>query len=773
MLIWLFIQNETGYDRHYQDAEQIYRVTTRVERGADQEPIVVALTSPPVGTLLKADFDVVDSYTRLMMGSFDLSYQRKNFKEKLYFADANFFDIFDLKVLAGNLSQALSTPEAIVLTKDRAIKYFGSPEAAINKTMLLDNQRNVVVTAVLDDLPENTHLSFNVLLSMEMLQEFFGDDILEDWNGRAAGYTYIKLTNGKSISPVLAGMPEFIKNRLPNPEMQRLEVQGITDIHLHSARKFEMKEGGDVSVIFTMALVAFTILLMACFNYINLSTALATMRSKEVGVRKVLGAEKGQLIAQFMTESAVTAIISAVLAVAALAVLLPYFNNFLSLSLQLGWQDLEFWGGFVAVLAVVILLGGGYSAFYQSSLNPIVAIHNSDFLPSKLGGTQLRKLLVVAQFTVSVVLMIATMVVYLQVNFAKNIDLGYDDKDLLVLYGAANPQVQEAYELMKTQWQSHPGIDEVTASSATPPVSLMGRVQYRIPSANQSEFDYIAYNAIDYNFFSTYDIGIIAGRGFSEAQKGDAFSFESGAGVVINERAVEVLGWANLQQALGQQMLVKSLDGEREVMTTIVGISENVHMSSVHDPIHPQLYFVMLPYMQDISIRIRGDRQEAMNHIRQVWQQRLPNVALVSGFVDVGIESLYRDEEHRLKLFTGFSVLAVSIALLGLFGLSMFTAQRKVKEIGVRKVLGAELSDIVALLSKDFTKLVVIANILGIPLAYYLMSNWLEQFSYRIDMPVLSFAVVFVLTLLLSVATIASQAVRVASLPPANSLRDE
>ncbi|CAH9050289.1 hypothetical protein PSECIP111951_00162 [Pseudoalteromonas holothuriae] len=773
ILIWLFIQNETGYDQNFKQAEQIYRVTTRVERGENQDPIVVALTSPPVGVLLKSDFDGIASYTRLMMGGFDLKYENKSFNERVYFADENFFEIFELPVLAGNLSSALSQPEAVVLTKNKALKYFGSVEAAINKSMLLDSTRNVIVTAVLDDLPKNTHLSFDVLLSMPMLQQFFGEDILEDWNGRAAGYTYIKLHEGQSISPIMMGLPEFINNRLPNPEVSRLEIQSIQDIHLHSSRKFEMKKGGDISAVITMAIVALAILLMACFNYINLSTALATMRSKEVGVRKVLGAEKGQLAMQFITESAVTSVISAILALIGIVFFLPYFNSFLSLDIQFDWQNVEFWVGLFVILAVVVLLGGGYSAFYQAALNPIVALRNSDFQPGRFGGTQLRKLLVIVQFAVSVVLMVATLVVYQQVQFAKNIDVGYEKENMVVLYGAGNPAVRDAYEVMKSQWQSHPKITDVTASSSTPPVSLMGRVQYRIPSKNQPEFDYIAFNAIDFNYFSTYGINMVAGQAFSEQRKSEAFTSESGAGVIINERAVEVLGWKTPATAVGQQMIIKSIDGERDVMTTIIGVSKNIHVSSVHDPIHPQVYFVMRPYMKDISIRINGDQQEALAHIRNVWKQKLPNISMIDGFVDVGFDSLYRDEEHRLKLFTCFSIIAVTIALLGLFGLSMFTAQRKVKEISIRQVLGAEMPDIISMLSKDFLKLVALSNLIGAPLAYFMMSNWLSEFSYRIDFPILSLISVIVVTLILSFITIASQAIRVASIPPANSLRDE
>jgi putative ABC transport system permease protein len=774
LLIWLFIQNETGYDGQFTDAERLYRVTTKVQRGGGQDPIVVAITSPSVGPSIKANFTVVDDFTRLMMGSHEFKYKNKSFNERVFFAQENYFELFDFKVLKGSIASSLTRPGSVVMTENRAIKYFGSAQKALGKNMTVGNKYNAQVTAVIADLPKNTHFAFNVLLSMDLLRQFKGDDILEDWTGRSAGYTFIRLKPGQSITPVVDGMRDFVKNNIPNPEKHHFELQPVGDIHLYSDRKVEMKPNGDINVIYTMAIVALVILLMACFNYINLSTAIATIRAKEVGVRKVLGANRKQLILQFMTESAVMTVIAIVLALIGLTLVLPAFNNFLGMTLLFDWTNPEFWQGIVVIGIFVMIFGGGYSAFYLSSMDPISALRSAEFNQGQFGGTQIRQILVILQFAASVILIVSTLVVYAQISFAKNIDMGYNKENMMIVYGANNSDVQQAYEVMKKQWQQHPGVLGVTASAHTPPVSIMGRMEYKVPSMDLVEFDYMNYNAVDFDFFNVYGIDVVAGRVFSADKKSEAYTSDQGAAVVLSELAIKQMGWDTPQQAIGQNMIIKSHDGEREVSTTIIGVVKDIHMSSVHDTIHPQLYIVMLPYINDISIRIDPSRQEAATaHIRQIWNEKVPLVSWFSGYVDVGFDSVYRDEENRLKLFTSFSILAVIVALMGLFGLAMFTAQRRVKEIGVRKVLGASLLDIVRLLTWDFSKLVVMANVLGAPVAYYIMSQWLATYSYHVSMSPLIFIGVVVGTLALSFVTIASQAIRVGRMSPILSLRDE
>ena len=355
LLIWLFVQNETGYDGQFKDSQRTYRVTTKVERGGGQEPIVVAITSPAVGPLLKANFTVIEDYSRLMMGSMEFSYQNKQFRERSYYASENWFDMFDFTVLKGNLETSLRRPGSVVMTRNRAIKYFGSVEQALGKNMTVGGKYNVQVTAVIEDLPKTTHMAFNVLLSMDLLRQFEGDDVLEDWTGRAAGYTFIRIKSGQSVESVRNGMPDFVKNNIPNPEKNYFEVQQIGDIYLHSDRKVEMKVNGDIKEVYTMAIVAAVILIMACFNYINLSTALATIRSKEVGVRKVLGASRGQLMMQFITESAAMTIVAIAMALGILVLILPAFNNFLSMALAFDWGSGVLWQGIVVIALFVMV----------------------------------------------------------------------------------------------------------------------------------------------------------------------------------------------------------------------------------------------------------------------------------------------------------------------------------------------------------------------------------------------------------------------------------
>ena len=778
IMITMFVRYEISYDKHWDNADRIYRVT----RDFLGNNLQLAAVAPPIAPLMKQDFAEVEDATRLLTpGGVTLSRDDIRIREEqLVIADPNVFEFFNLEFVSGNPETALARPTDIVLSERAVERYFGD-EDPIGQTLNLMDQADVTVTAIIKDLPDNTHMQFELISSIEAIPLMMGPDELESW-GSNNYYTYARLPADFDPADLEAKFLDFlIRHWNEDAETSsRLNLQALTDIHLTSSRDAEWRANGSITTVYTFSAVALFVLLIACINFMNLTTARSTQRAREVGIRKVVGARRSQLITQFMGESVLLTAIAMLLAVAIVEISLPVFSAFLE-------KPLEFSLGNPATLATIVvgvvlvgLFAGSYPAFYLSKFKPAEVLKGS---VSGSGSVMLRKALVVFQFSTSIALLIATGVVAAQMNYARNIDLGYDRSRNLVAALPYFSDLWELYEPMKTELESHPDVLSVTFSSRIPSMQNLDGQGY-IAEGEQmvmDNFQAIANIKVDNLWFDHYDIEFLAGRPFRENElRIDSPTEESpvvNAAAILNESAARRFGWSP-EEAIGK--VIRSPTSRELNMfidREIVGVVPDIHFSSLHDEMKATVYEEPSPnYQRWFSVKLSaGDHREAVAHFESVWNKLVPGEPPFWAFLDDRFDALYRSEQRQAEMFGMFSAFAIFVATLGLFGLASFTTERRTKEIGIRKVMGASVKDIVWLLTADFTKLVLFANLIAWPVAYYFMNQWLTRFVYRA--PFGEWAWLFVAAALAALAaawlTISLQAGRAATKRPVLALRYE
>lgn len=776
MLIALYVVDELSYDKHNEKAGRIYRVNSDIVFGGTK--MALAVTADPMGATLKNDYPQVEQYVRLYTSDGAKRIKKGNVfitEQNVAHADSTLFDVFTLPAVAGDTRTALDEPNTVVLTESMAQKYFGSTDI-IGKTLETSENGSTLykVTAIIKDVPHNSHFNLDFFFSMDNVNYQWGNFLSQNFS------TYIVLQKGVDAKEFLQMMNKQVIEKYIIPQAKEfMEVSSIeefekagnkfaysltplTDIHLHSDRKAEIGVNGSILYVYIFSAVAIFILLIACVNFMNLSTARSANRAKEVGIRKVLGTSKKTLIRQFLTESTLTALISLIIASVITVFALPYFNNMADKSLSVSQlMDARFLP-FILLLPVVVgVIAGSYPAFFLSSFQPITVLKGKVNAGAKRSG--LRSSLVVFQFFTSIILIVGTIVMYRQLNFIQNKKLGFNKDQVLIINGTG--ALREQGNAFMNQVLALPGVVSGSFSGFLPVASSSRNDNtFSKESVMDSKNGFnMQIWTIDEQYIKTMGMEITKGRNFSRD-----FPTDSSA-LIINETTARVLGY---DDPVGKTIYYNSPDG---VMTsfTIIGVVKNFNYQSLRENIGP-LCFTLGRSRWATSFKVNtANIQSLISNIERTWKSMVPSMPFSYRFLDDAFDEMYRSEQRVGRIALSFAVLAIVIACLGLFGLATYMAEQRTKEIGVRKVLGASVGDIVSMLSKDFAKLVLIAAVIAFPVSWWFMNKWLQDFAYRVDIGWWVFVVAGVAALFIALLTVSVQAIRAAMANPVKSLRTE
>ncbi len=771
--ILLYVRNELSYDRFNKNADQIYRV--HFHAYFNDKDLNMALSCAPLEPTLLRDFPQVVAGTRVAFyGAPVLRYGDKAFSEtKFFWVDSTFFDVFTVHFLEGNSNTALTRPNTVVITEAMAKKYFGN-EDPMGKILNADHRRDYMVSGVVDGFPENAHFHFDFLASLDTYQ----DSQNQVWLSNNY-YTYIDLRKGTNAAAfqkqMNADLRKYIGPQLKastgvtfdqfesNGNRLGFYLQPLTSIHLHSHLQYEIAPNSDIAYVWVFSAIAIAILLIACINFMNLATARSQKRAKEVGIRKTLGSSRGRLVAQFMSESMVMSLIAVALGVGIVELLMPLFNDISGKSLTLGIFD-----NFYAVPLLILLaagvgaLSGIYPAFYLSSFLPAHVLKSE----GKKGNRKsvLRSVLVISQFVVSIVLIVSTFMIYSQLRYIQNKNLGFN-KDHIVIINKTD-DIDSQIQSFESELRSDPAIRSLSNSTDIPGDQSGDNVFNPEGGSSRTAQD-IRTIQCDYDFAKTYQMTMAEGRFFSVEHPSDSTA------IVLNQASVEAFG---LKDPVGKTLNAMPSPGKKPVPYTIIGVVKNFNYQSLHEAIRPLgiLLFRSGGFGKFVSVRIApGDYQGTISFLGSTWKKYADNESFDYEFLDQNLDHLYRTDIRTNRIAGVFSVLAIFIACLGLLGLAAFTTEQRTKEIGIRKVLGASIPELIALLSSEFVKWVIIANVIAWPLAYYVMNRWLQDFAYKTSISLWIFVISGLIALLIALATVSSHAIKAATANPIRSLRYE
>lgn len=764
MFILLYVQDERSYDQFHEQGERIYRITESFKNGDGYT--TTAMTPYKIAPLLASYSSAVEAETRLDTdpGSGEtqiLHYQEKKFETTaLTFVDSNFFEFFSFPLVQGNPKTVLLAPNALVLSESAAKKIFPGEDPIGRLIKVQDgyDERayDTQVTGVMADMPHNSHFHYDYLVSKKT-----GDAMMpnrmEAW-GWTSQYSYIRLKEGLPIAEVEKALTEVKQKNAPEwfDEFCEFGVQPLEAIHLHSNLKDEIEANGNISNVYIFSIVGFFILLIACINYMNLATARASNRAREVGMRKVIGAHYFQLVRQFLTESVLVAFLALVLACVFVLLLLPAFNQLTAKALD--YRDI-FTPKHLLISAGLVLglglLAGSFPAFFLSSFKPLVVLKG---LFSKSGNQTLllRRGLVVLQFTISIALMVGMLVIFEQWSFLRNKRLGIETEQMLLL-PIRSQKMLRSYTSFKKELLQNPQVQGVTATSKTP---LTVFSSYGIFDVKKAEDNFTVPGVgIDEDFVKVYGTKVVDGRNFNNVET-DSNS------IIINEAAAKLI---NVKEPIGQQV-----DFDGRYKPVIVGVLADFNFESLHNGIQPTYFYPTTDNFSTITVKIAPEGvKETVDQIKKAWDNLGLTESFSFTFLDQDINQRYEAEVRFLQVFTVLSILAILIACLGLFGLAAFSAEQRTKEIGIRKVLGATISGITTLLAQDFLKLILIALIIACPVAWYFMQQWLQDFAYHIEIQWWMFAAAGVLALGIAFLTISFQSIKAALMNPVKSLKSE
>ncbi len=763
LLILLFVRDELRYDRFHAHADRIFRLVADVNAG--ERVLDLATTPAPWGPLLAEDDPAVQAYVRFATFAAPVLVrhaERAFYEERFFWADSSVFRVFDFPLARGNPATALTAPDAVVLTAAAARTYFGDADP-VGRTLTVDEKRDYRVTGVLAPLPAAMHFRFDFLASFAALEAMFADQRGRFGWGYHFYYTYLLLRDPAAAPRIAEGLPAFIARHRSERLAERYvhaEMQPLPQIYLHSRRSNDVGPRGNPAYVRIFGAVAVFILLIACVNFMNLTTAQSAERAREVGMRKAFGAVRGQLVRQFLGESMVLAGLAAAGAVGLTAALLPLFNAVAAKTLTAA--DLAHpWlaGGLLATTLAAGLGAGLYPAFYLSRPQPAPVLRAD--ASATASGAAFRKALVVFQFAVAAFLIGGTAVIYRQLGYAQIRPMGFAQEHVVVV-PMHDLTLRERYRTVEEAFRRHPDVVRVAAASSVPG-ALMERYAYRPEGLDEAETMTLPMLAVDYDFVETLGLEVAAGRAFSEA-----FATDAEGAFMVNRRFVEEMGW---QEPLGKALTwVQAPD--RRVEGTIIGVVNDFHTASLREAVEPMVLHVVPERFNFFVVRLRpGDARAALDFLRGAWNEVAPGWPFEYRFLEDDVAALYGAERRLGTLSATFAALAVVIACLGLFGLAAFTAERRTREIGIRKALGATTVQIVLLLSKDFVKLVLVGVVVATPAAYFAMRRWLEDFAYRTNLSWGTFLMAGLLALLIAFLTVSYQAVRAALTNPAQTLR--
>ncbi len=771
-LIIINVRHEFSYDKFQKNGDRIYRVA--LERIYPDNVIFYAIIPYSIGDAMTADFPEIEQMTRILANRnpIMLGYQDKSYEEKkILFVEPNFFETFSISLIKGTPETIFATPNSLVMTEDTALKYFGD-ENPVGK-YITTPQGPVLVSGVCENIPNNSHMEFDFLVSLNLI----GFQNRPNYVSFSV-HTYVMLKEGVSPKEVEAKMPALVERYAAGPIQAQTGLsfkeyvaagngynyffQPIRDIHLRSNLEAEIKANGNISYVYILVAIALFLIIIACINFMNLATARSASRAREVGIRKIVGSTKSSLIRQFLFESLVMSLISVVVAAFLVQLLLPVFNRLTQKQLEIQYLNEPFNLVFLLVIGLFVgFLAGLYPAFVLSSFRPITILKGR-FTTSR-SGTRMRNALVVLQFAISIICIAMTILVFRQMDFMQKKDLGFDKENMVVIERAYT--LQNRGEAFKQEIRSLPGVVNTAGSNTI--VSGGGYYGIMFLAEGDPEVKTTRGMNIDEDFIATMGLEITQGRGFSR-------EFNETRNVIINESTIKEFGW---NDPVGMKIRYLGEENEPVGEYTIIGVVKDFHYNSLHSPINS---FVLLGFPQDqrnlanLQIKIKPENiGETLGAIEQKWKEFNPQEPLSYYFLDSKLDEMYGNEKTSGQIFSIFSLLAIVIACIGLFGLSAYMAELRTKEIGIRKVLGSTSSKIVALLSKDFAKLVALAFVIAVPIAYFVMTRWLQNFAFRSPVHVWIFLLAGLAAILIAQLTISFQALKAANTDPADALRFE
>lgn len=758
ILITLYVYHELSFDRYHANADRIFRIVENLR--TENEMLFQSTSSPPMGPFMQKDFPEVESYVRFQQWNLLVARgEQSAYEPDCFIADSTAFQVFTFPLLKGNPRTALTAPNSVVLTESMARKYFADSDP-MGQLLKMDNDQ-YTVTGIAADVPENSHFKFSALIS------FSTWSLHKDWAMRAwfnnGFHTYLLLRNKESINQVRSKMAGFISRNIEKGGMyyEDLPLQPLTSIYLETPRSWENGKRGSLSNIYILSIIALFIVVIACFNYVNLATARASRRLKEVGLRKVLGAQRRMLIAQFLGESILVSAMATLLGFMLAWLVLPYFRNFVETSLGFSifsarWQ----WAlAFGAIAVFLGLLSGGYPALMISGFHPLQVFRPA--LGSMFSHQRFRKTLVTAQFVISITLVAGTLLVFEQLALVRNRDLGFNKEVTLILPTNGDSAIVDHLDYIKRELSSLEGVISVTASATVPGQStnnLYSEIEMKDGKMSPTN---INMNFVDHDFLPSYGIPVIAGRNFLRDNKADDTT-----AFIVNETAMKDFNWTP-DDAIGKKV---DLQGRKGV---IIGVAKDFHYRSFHQNIEP-LMMTLSKWYGRLSIKLQPkDVPAIVSRVGTRWRELVPHLPYAYSFLDQDYDRQYKADAQLGRVAGVFTALAVLVGCLGLLGLTSFSVERRVKEIGIRKVLGATVSNVVLLIAKEFVWLLVMAFLIAVPVTWYLIGQWLENFTDQIAISPLPFLVAGVSVLAVAWLTISILSFRAASANPTEALRNE
>ncbi len=763
ILIVLFVQDELSYDRYHEKADRIYRLVDGfdVEGGLSR---YYALSSAPFAPALKREFPEVEDAVRIFPGRRRMvEYEDKRFYEDhLFFSDASLFNVFSFPLIKGDPEKALESPQTIVISEEIASKYFGTDEP-VNKTLKVNNQ-DFFVTGVMEDMPENSHFHADMFASLKTLEQIpsVQERYFESW-ARHEFYTYLLLQDGFPAENLEAKLPGFIEQHAAAQIKSTLggrlysRLQPLRSIHLYSHLQAELSPNGDIKYVTIFSIIAFFILMIACVNFVNLATARSSNRSREVGLRKVVGATRNQIITQFLSESLLFTVFALGLSLILVKAALPFFNSLTGKGIGLNFfTNLILLGGLFFILIFVGVVSGSYPAFFISRFQPVSVLRQNKKIGSR--SSFFRKGLVVFQFSVSIILIVSTVVVLNQLDFLRNRKLGFD-KEHVVVIPIRSHQIRTRSEAIKAELMENPNIVSATVTIGVPGGVVAGDAIKLVTEEGEKT---LSLNMIytDHDYIKTMGMEIIKGRDFSKQMNTDTTQ-----AFIINEAAVRKL---ELEDPLKTRFAWDDKKGR------VIGVVKDFQFQSLRNEINPLVIHIWPQNTFVFAVRVRPDNiDQTLNFLKNKWRELDPAHPFDYSFMDDTFDQIYRSEEKLSQIFSTFSFLAIFIACLGLLGLAIFMVETRTKEIGIRKVLGASAKNIFWLLSKEFELLVLFANFIAWPLSYLLMRKWLQNFAYQISIKPWIFIISAAAALSVAVITVSFQALKAATTDPVKTLRYE
>ena len=767
ILILLYVQNELSYDRYHENSDDIYRIVVREPGDVYQGTDWYNLTQGPLKNVIINEVPGILNGTRISRSTCILQYKDKIYREEdVFLTDPEFLEIFTFPLLSGNSKTAINEPFSILISKNKVKKYFGN-ENPVGKYISLKNKasdkRDYIVTGILEDIPGNSHFKFDFLISYNKQYSNYVKDYDQNAWGSFSYKTYVLLGKKVDLDEIETSIKKTVEKHSGKQSNFEYHLQQLTAIHLGGNINHEIESNSDIRYVYLFSAIAFFILLIACFNYMNLATAKSAKRATEIGIRKVVGANRINLVKQFIGESLIFTVISLIISLILVYLTLPAFSKFIERKITFGLLDtFESISGLILLVIFVGIISASYPAVFLSSFNPVTILKGSSRTGTK-GSTVFRNTLVLFQFAISIALIVCTMVVFKQLNFIQNRNLGFEKERILTIY-FDDLNLKKNYRSFCNEIRKNPNVLDITSSIESPhSIGHYGRIIWEGFTEELGMRVYLA--EVDYNFIDFYDIKIIEGRNFTEE-----ISTDGNKAFILSKSTLKAMGW---ETAVGRPL---DYYGDEKI---VIGVIDDVHFRKLNLKIEPFAICLMPPdgveyFGLYISVKLDNtDIQGTLSFIENKFKEFSPDYPFLYRFLDERINRMYKTERKLSEIFVYFTIIAILIACLGLFGLASYTTESRIKEIGIRKVMGASVGNIVLLLSQDFIKWIVLSAIIAFPIAYYSMNKWLLNFAYRINIGLIIFLFASGLTLLITFLTVGYQSVRAAVANPVESLRNE